>query len=41
VANGHERDRLYRAQAEQISHFDDYQVRPERRIPVIVLERQT
>jgi len=37
VAEGDERDRLYRAQADQISNFDDYQSRTERRIPVIVL----
>ena len=37
VAEGDERDRLDRAQADQISNFDDYQSRTERRIPVIVL----
>jgi deazaflavin-dependent oxidoreductase (nitroreductase family) len=41
VVRGDERDRLYRAQADQISNFDDYQARTERRIPVIVLERRT
>ena len=40
VAQGDERDRLYRAQADQISNFDDYQARTERLIPVVVLERR-
>jgi deazaflavin-dependent oxidoreductase (nitroreductase family) len=41
VAEGEERDRLYRAQAAQISNFDEYQARTSRRIPVIVLARRT
>jgi deazaflavin-dependent oxidoreductase (nitroreductase family) len=41
VAQGVERDRLYRAQADQISNFDDYQARTERQIPVVVLERHS
>jgi deazaflavin-dependent oxidoreductase (nitroreductase family) len=41
VPDGDERDRLYRAQADQISNFDDYQARTKRRIPVIVLEPRT
>ena len=40
VAQDDERDRLYRAQADQISNFDDYQARTERLIPVVVLERR-
>jgi deazaflavin-dependent oxidoreductase (nitroreductase family) len=40
VAQGEERDRLYRAQADQISNFDDYQARTERQIPVVILERR-
>jgi deazaflavin-dependent oxidoreductase (nitroreductase family) len=38
VAEGDERDRLYRAQADEIVNFHDYQARTERVIPVIVLD---
>lgn len=38
VAAGDERRRLYRAQADDISNFDDYQARTSREIPVVVLE---
>jgi deazaflavin-dependent oxidoreductase (nitroreductase family) len=41
VATGAERARLYRAQADQISNFDDYQARTTREIPVVVLERRS
>jgi deazaflavin-dependent oxidoreductase (nitroreductase family) len=37
VAVGEERARLYRAQAEQITNFVDYQARTTREIPVVVL----
>lgn len=40
VAAGTERVRLYRAQADQISNFDEYQARTTRQIPVVVLERR-
>ena len=39
VAEGEERDRLYRNQAQQMPAFADYQRRTARQIPVIVLER--
>jgi deazaflavin-dependent oxidoreductase (nitroreductase family) len=39
VAEGEERDRLYRAQASQMPNFDEYQQKTTRKIPVIVLER--
>jgi len=37
VATGDERLRLYRAQADEIPNFDDYQSRTAREIPVVVL----
>jgi deazaflavin-dependent oxidoreductase (nitroreductase family) len=39
VAEGDERDRLFRAQADLMPNFDEYQAKTSRRIPVIVLER--
>jgi deazaflavin-dependent oxidoreductase (nitroreductase family) len=39
VAEGTERDRLYRAQADLMPGFDEYQTKTTRVIPVIVLER--
>jgi deazaflavin-dependent oxidoreductase (nitroreductase family) len=39
VAEGEERDRLYRAQADVMPGFDEYQAKTTRRIPVVVLER--
>jgi deazaflavin-dependent oxidoreductase (nitroreductase family) len=39
VAEGAERDRLYRAQADLMPGFDEYQSKTTRRIPVVVLER--
>ena len=36
-ATGEERERLYRAQAERIPQFAEYQKRTKRLIPVIVL----
>jgi deazaflavin-dependent oxidoreductase (nitroreductase family) len=38
VATGAERDRLFRAQADEISNFDDYQARTTRQLPVVVFE---
>lgn len=38
-AEGAERDRLYRAQADQMSNFDEYAAATDRKIPVLVLER--
>lgn len=38
-AQGDERDRLYRAQADQMSNFDEYAAATDRVIPVLVLER--
>ena len=38
VAGGAERARLFRAQADDIPNFDDYQARTTRQIPVVVLE---
>lgn len=38
VASGTERERLWRAAAEQWPDYDDYQARTERQIPVVVLE---
>src|SRR2546430_16098075 len=38
VAEGEERDRLFRAQAELMPNFDDYQKNTTRVIPVVVLE---
>src|SRR5262245_32537786 len=39
VATGDERERLYRAQADLMPNFDEYQSKTTRQIPVIVLER--
>jgi len=39
VAEGEERARLFRAQADAMPIFDEYQSRTTRQIPVIVLER--
>jgi proline iminopeptidase len=41
VAQGDERDRLYRAQAELMPNFDEYANKTDRVIPVVVLERVT
>lgn len=38
-AQGDERDRLYRAQADEMSNFDEYAAATDRLIPVLVLER--
>jgi deazaflavin-dependent oxidoreductase (nitroreductase family) len=38
VAEGEERDRLFRAQADLMSNFDDYAKATTREIPVVVLE---
>lgn len=39
VAEGEERQRLYRAQADMMPNFDDYAAKTTREIPVVVLER--
>jgi deazaflavin-dependent oxidoreductase (nitroreductase family) len=39
VAEGDERDRLFRAQADLMPNFDEYQKGTTRTIPVVVLER--
>lgn len=39
VAEGDERDRLFRAQADQMPQFDEYVANTTRVIPVVVLER--
>jgi deazaflavin-dependent oxidoreductase (nitroreductase family) len=39
VAEGEERDRLYRAQADMMPNFDEYAANTDRVIPVVVLER--
>jgi len=39
VAEGAERERLYRQQAEQMPNFDEYQQATDREIPVVILER--
>jgi deazaflavin-dependent oxidoreductase (nitroreductase family) len=39
VADGAERDRLYRAQADLMPNFDEYAAKTDRQIPVVVLER--
>jgi deazaflavin-dependent oxidoreductase (nitroreductase family) len=39
VAQGDERERLWRAQADQMPNFDEYQKATTREIPVVVLER--
>ena len=40
VAEGDERDRLFRAQADVMPNFDDYAKATNRQIPVVVLERR-
>lgn len=40
VTTGEERARLFRAQADEIANFDDYQARTDREIPVVVLARR-
>jgi deazaflavin-dependent oxidoreductase (nitroreductase family) len=39
VAQGAERDRLFKRQADQLPIFNEYQKKTTRRIPVIVIER--
>ena len=39
VAQGDERARLYRAQADAMPNFDEYAKATSREIPVVVLER--
>lgn len=39
VAEGEERNRLYRAQAQLMPNFDEYAAKTDRVIPVVVLER--
>jgi deazaflavin-dependent oxidoreductase (nitroreductase family) len=39
VPTGEERDRLFRAQADLMPNFDEYQKATKRQIPVVVLER--
>jgi deazaflavin-dependent oxidoreductase (nitroreductase family) len=39
VAEGDERDRLYKQQADQMPNFHEYQRNTSRRIPVVILER--
>jgi deazaflavin-dependent oxidoreductase (nitroreductase family) len=39
VAQGDERERLWRAQADRMPNFDEYQKATTRQIPVVVLER--
>ena len=39
VAEGDERARLYRAQADMMPNFDEYAAKTTREIPVVVLER--
>jgi deazaflavin-dependent oxidoreductase (nitroreductase family) len=39
LTDGPEHDRLYRAQADLMPNFDEYQTKTERTIPVVVLER--
>jgi deazaflavin-dependent oxidoreductase (nitroreductase family) len=39
VAEGEERARLYRAQADLMPNFDEYAAKTTRQIPVVVLER--
>jgi deazaflavin-dependent oxidoreductase (nitroreductase family) len=41
VAEGDERARLFRAQADQMPNFDEYQKSTTREIPVVVLERKS
>jgi deazaflavin-dependent oxidoreductase (nitroreductase family) len=40
VAQGDERERLFRAQADAMPNFDEYQRKTDREIPVVVLERR-
>jgi len=40
IAEGEERERLWRAQADLMPNFDEYQQKTTRRIPVVVLERR-
>src|SRR5262249_47249732 len=40
VTSGEERERLFRAQADVMPTFDDYQTKTTRRIPVILLVRE-
>ena len=40
VAEGDERERLFRAQADLMPNFDDYAKSTSRQIPVVVLERR-
>jgi proline iminopeptidase len=39
-AEGDERDRLWKQMNRMWSHYDEYQTRTDRRIPVVVLERE-
>jgi deazaflavin-dependent oxidoreductase (nitroreductase family) len=39
VAEGAERDRLFRAQADMMPNFDEYATKTTRVIPVVVIER--
>jgi deazaflavin-dependent oxidoreductase (nitroreductase family) len=39
VAQGDERNRLFRSQADVMPNFDEYQRKTDREIPVVVLER--
>jgi deazaflavin-dependent oxidoreductase (nitroreductase family) len=39
VAEGDERERLYRAQADAMPNFDEYAAKTSRLIPVVVIER--
>jgi deazaflavin-dependent oxidoreductase (nitroreductase family) len=39
VAEGDERDRLFRAQADQMPNFDEYAKNTDRVLPVVILER--
>ncbi len=39
VPTGEERQRLFRAQADLMPNFDEYQKKTQRQIPVVVLER--
>jgi deazaflavin-dependent oxidoreductase (nitroreductase family) len=39
TATGAERERLFRAQADLMPHFDEYQKKTSRELPVVVLER--
>jgi deazaflavin-dependent oxidoreductase (nitroreductase family) len=39
VVEGDEHDRLYRAHADRMPQFDEYQAKTSRRIPVVALER--